>query len=1319
MVHTLEHKETVGSNRRSRWSRCSQNAWLRRASFPRRQPTSRAAPHAHLSLASGVPLVVGWSHTVTSGAHHGASLWFTTLCALSVALGALSYNLMAVLGEFFNFDRRAQQVQPRTYLHGVDVTNSRFFQHTSVLAAVGFAAEAHAHQRRKTGEPYVTHCIETALIVEACLPPAHSAAEQERHISCIMAAVLHDVIDDTPTDLSAMQQAFGHRVAGLVNQVSKLSQMNQLLRRGKRQGWAQYSPDHFKQLRKLIVDLAFEEPLVILVKLADRLHNMRTVYVLAPEKQRSVAEETLEVWCSMAESLGWDGLKSEMEDLCFAVLQPSTYCTLRAELDRLWSLPTLAVVEEQLGGDATAPGQGPGGGGGRDELGLRIVQVSGPEAPVRHYTRAAGVRAAAAAASSSSDSGGSVSRFGNARVRRRQRQVGRSPLVTEGSEPATAAVLERAAQAAMAAAAVPLPPPSAPVAPALVVAAVASSSTVAVLEVDPLGDDRVKGSTGTSTSAAMSAVAVAVEVAVEDSNPSFSTSLGLSRELADDGSGAAGDDASSSSAQLFVASGTAAVVVAPAPSSYNFPHTGSSGDVSFPPAAPASGGWTWSASSEQHSASGAPAARDESSSDGEGSSGRGFRLGAGGVSRDGGAGLAEGLGVMPSTASETTFTLSSYGTLESVDGPLLLDNIDLPFGLTAPAVATADGSSSSGDSTSRNLEPRASSSASSFPPEAATTSAASSLPSPSSQPMFGGPTQQSQVHSSNQRWQLQLPQQGTVAASAVSKASTVTADVNAAAPDDAVAATVSTALSDLPPPPPLPLSPLSPQQERLKLILSTVVPFESVGFKSLRGLASSTRRGLEVLDECAALLYNEIQIRSQAGGLGINIQGRLKSLNSVYRKMVRKNVAVAQVYDSRALRVIVDDAEGNSLQEAVEVCYRLVGAVHSIWKPIKREFDDYIANPKQSGYQALHTAVRGPGGIPMEVQIKTSSMHELAEYGAAAHWVYKEYTPVLQNPGRGPGRGRGPSQTGPALEKLPEGYLGQPVLKVSKDKLRYGVVVSRQDEGQRLIVAVKLGSTFRPFPTRLPEYGFYADLLSYTRTKGWQVPGHGDLVLRLEEFVKCDDGRYHRRDHLGYLIPAETITLLEGFEEDAVAATEAKQAEEEAAAAAAAAAAASEEAIAAAAAIDSAEDAGAAASASSGAGGDALRNSADDELLAAESSSVEQRRLREQMRVMFVKTQQLRSMIAWGEGAIGKYAAADYQSDEVSVLIWPGGRIEHFARGTTAGNIVAEKGLITTGEGYDGYRVNLLINVNNRLVPEDTVLNDGDLVILAREKVRI
>jgi len=79
-----------------------------------------------------------------------------------------------------------------------------------------------------------------------------------------------------------------------------------------------------------------------------------------------------------------------------------------------------------------------------------------------------------------------------------------------------------------------------------------------------------------------------------------------------------------------------------------------------------------------------------------------------------------------------------------------------------------------------------------------------------------------------------------------------------------------------------------------------------------------------------------------------------------------------EVYDARALRVVVDDGGGKRLADAVQCCYRLVAAVHKLWHPIHGEFDDYIANPKSSGYQALHTAVWGPGGAALEVQIKTS-----------------------------------------------------------------------------------------------------------------------------------------------------------------------------------------------------------------------------------------------------------------------------------------------------------------------------------------------------------
>ena len=115
-------------------------------------------------------------------------------------------------------------------------------------------------------------------------------------------------------------------------------------------------------------------------------------------------------------------------------------------------------------------------------------------------------------------------------------------------------------------------------------------------------------------------------------------------------------------------------------------------------------------------------------------------------------------------------------------------------------------------------------------------------------------------------------------------------------------------------------------------------------------------------------------------GLEFEIAGRAKHIYSIWRKMQVKGIGFSQVYDIRAVRILVPE---------IKDCYATLGLVHGLWRNIPNEFDDYIANPKENGYRSLHTAVIGPEGKILEVQIRTRQMHEEAELGVCAHWRYK------------------------------------------------------------------------------------------------------------------------------------------------------------------------------------------------------------------------------------------------------------------------------------------------------------------------------------------
>ena len=160
---------------------------------------------------------------------------------------------------------------------------------------------------------------------------------------------------------------------------------------------------------------------------------------------------------------------------------------------------------------------------------------------------------------------------------------------------------------------------------------------------------------------------------------------------------------------------------------------------------------------------------------------------------------------------------------------------------------------------------------------------------------------------------------------------------------------------------------------------------EELGFAALyplryRVLAERMKKSRGNRKEIVSKIENSIMERIKQEGLSAQVIGREKHLYGIYKKMREKQVSFNEIMDVYAFRIIVN---------SVDMCYRVLGVVHNLYKPVPGRFKDYIAIPKANGYQSLHTVLFSPYGVPIEVQIRTDDMHRVAEAGIAAHWLYK------------------------------------------------------------------------------------------------------------------------------------------------------------------------------------------------------------------------------------------------------------------------------------------------------------------------------------------
>ncbi len=181
-----------------------------------------------------------------------------------------------------------------------------------IRKAYEFSDRSHAGQTRESGEPYVTHCLEVALIL----------AEQHLDSTTIAAGLVHDVVEDTPVTIEQVRKEFGDEIALLVDGVTKLGKVK----------FKSHEEEQVEYFRKMLLSMA-RDIRVILIKLADRLHNMRTLQFVKPEKRIRVATETRDVYAPLAHRFGIARMKTELEDLCFRFLHPEEYLELARQVE--------------------------------------------------------------------------------------------------------------------------------------------------------------------------------------------------------------------------------------------------------------------------------------------------------------------------------------------------------------------------------------------------------------------------------------------------------------------------------------------------------------------------------------------------------------------------------------------------------------------------------------------------------------------------------------------------------------------------------------------------------------------------------------------------------------------------------------------------------------------------------------------------------------------------------------------------------------------------------------------------------------------------